>query len=361
MEVVDWNRRAICVAAWFAKVCWTVISATYKVLEDLPSPSLSPDHATVLDQCRKLPGSWITEPENSDPLFSPNDAPASPVGSTPWSTPCSPESLPPPQLGKQMGVSQRRKKSEPQSPAPLQSVSLAPSSLTARISSPKSPRSKVRATPGLSGSSLLSSPPRKGLHSVNPKQIDVAAPARGLEVEENGVNVATTDTERTRVLRSVSAKPAGPTLRARWSPMATTDPTPATLSVPKSPHFLSTPKGLLRASVSRQEATAQVPALTFTFPTPPQQIRSITTIDQDLLHTNWSPSVAAPNSNEPILQSGTGAARQAGVSTTGGMGLKFLLFQFVLIVPQWVILLMCSIFQHDRLPPKGSNIPHSVL
>src|SRR5258706_12028083 len=83
-EVVDWSRRAICAAAWFAKVCWTVISAIYEVLEGLSSPSLSPDHARVLEPSRKLPGGWITEPENSDPaLFSPNDVPASPIGSTP--------------------------------------------------------------------------------------------------------------------------------------------------------------------------------------------------------------------------------------------------------------------------------------
>lgn len=347
-----------------------VISATYKVLEDLPSPSFSPDHARTFDLSRKLPGSWITEPENSNPPFSPNDTPTSPVGSTPWSTPCSPESLPPAQLENQMGVSQRRKKSKPQLPAPPRSVSLAPSSLTVREvvetkgksdcislgpvhapmpvpstpycpvegsicksaslhnrvedtvrpSSRKSLHRKLRTTPGLSGSSLLSSPSRKRLHSVNPRQIDVAAPAHGLEMEKNGVNVATTDPEQTRVLCSVSAKPAVPILRARWSPMATTDPTAATLSVSSPPRSLSAPNGLPRASVSRQEATTQVPALTFTFPTPSQQIRSITTIDQSLLHSNWSPSVTAPNSNEPILQSGTGAARQAGVSTARGMG-----------------------------------------
>jgi hypothetical protein len=66
-----------------------------------------------------------------------------------------------------------------------------------------------------------------------------------------------------------------------------------------------------------------VPALTLTCPTPPQQIRSITTIDQDLLHTNWSPSIAAPNSNAPILQAGTEVAREAGVSTVGGMVLRY--------------------------------------
>src|SRR5258706_6223526 len=292
--VVGWSRRAICATAWFGKVCWTVTSAIYEVLEGLPSPSLSPDHARVLEPSRNPPGGWITETENSNPaLFSPNDVPASPIASTPWSTTCSPESLPPPHLEKQMRVSQGRKKSEPQLPAPPQSVSLAPSSLgvkevvetkgksdrfspgpvhapipadrtldrvvggrrhrstslqnraedTVRLSSRKSPHSKARTTPGLSGLSLLPSPPRKRLHSVNPRQVNAAAPADDLEVKKNGLNVATADPEQTRVLRNVSATPAVPTLRARWSPMFTTVPTAATLSVPNSPPPLSAPNG----------------------------------------------------------------------------------------------------------------------
>ena len=358
---------AICAAAWFAKVCWTVISATYEVLKEPPSPLLSSDHTRDLEPRRNPPGRWITEPEDLDSaLFSPNDAPVFPVESTSWSTTGSPESLLPLQLEKQLSVSQGSKKSEPRSPAPPQSVSLALSSLTikevvetkaksdrfslepvcapmlvpstsyrpvegsirqkapprirakdtVRVSSHKSLQNKARTTSGLSGISLLSSPPRKRLHSVNQRQIDVAATADRLEAEKNGVNVATVVPEQTRVTRNVSTTPAVPILGARKSPMVTTDPTAAALSVPTPPHSLSVTNSLLRAGVSR-------PAVTLTYPTPPQQIQSITTIDQSLLHTHWYPSVAAPNSNEPILQSGTGAAGQAGVSTAEGMALGY--------------------------------------
>ena len=372
--VVTGLCRVICAAGWFAKVFWTVISITYEVLKELPPPSPSPDYARDLEPRRNPRGRWSTEPEDSDPaLFSPNDAPASSVESTPWSTTCSPEPQPPPQLEKQSNVSQGRKKSEPQSPAPPQSVSLALSSLTSkyvvetkgksdafslgrvhapmlvpsttyrpvegsirkntpprirakdtvRLSSCKSLQIKARTTPGLSGLSLLPSPPRKRLHSVHPRQIDVAVSTDGLEVEKNGVNVATANPEQTRAMRSVSTTPAVPSLSTRWRSMVTTDPTAATLSGLNPPRSLSVSNSLPRASVSRQEATAQVPALTVICPTPPQQIQLVATIDQTLLHTNWSPSVATPNSNEPTLQSGTGAARQAGVSTAEGIALRY--------------------------------------
>ena len=372
--VVYWHRSAIRAAVWFAKVCWTVFSEIIREVLKAPAPpSFSPDRARVLELRRKSRGRWITEPKDPDPvLFSPNNVPSSLVESTPWST-CSPEPLPLPRLDKQLGVPQERKKGGPKSPATLQSESLVLSSLTVkekagtnvelgrpsleplhtpdlvpltlcppvevsfrksaarhirdggteRLPSHKSPHSKARITSDLSGVSMPSSPPRKRLHSVNSRQVAVAAPADRREVGKYGVNVGTGESEQTRVMTSVSVVPASPSFHARLSPMVTAGPTGAVLSVPKSRLSLSAPSILPLASVPQQETPAQAPALTVTCPTPSQRIQSITTIDQNLLHTNWSPSVAAPKSNESILQSGTEAVRQAGVSTVGGTVFKY--------------------------------------
>jgi hypothetical protein len=281
--VVDWHLGAIRAVAWFAKVCWTVISGIYELLKDEllkedPPPSFSPDRARVLELRRKSHGRWITEPENLDPaLFSPNNAPGNHVESTPWSTTCSSESLSPPRLEKQMGVSQEKKKRKPKSPAP-QSESLALSSLTVKgvaetkvrldrfspeplhapvlvsstpcppveisirkatalhirtsgtagLSSHKSLHSKAKITSGLLGLSVPSSPPHKGLHAVSARQMAVAD---NLGVEKNGVNVVTTGSKQMSIMSSITAPPAVPSLRARLSPMVTVMPTGAVLSV----------------------------------------------------------------------------------------------------------------------------------
>ena len=285
IAVVNLLFCAIRAAAWFAKVCWTLISVAYEVLnEPLPS-SLSPDHATDLEPRGKLPGRWITE---SDPaLFSPNDAPVSPVESTPWSTTCSPESQPPLQLEKQISVSHGRKKSEPQPPAPPQSVSSTFSSLTVK---------EVVKTKG-----------KPDRFSLGPVYAPMLAPSISYRPVEGSIR----KNAPPRIPVKDTVKPSSrKSLKIKARPTA-------------DPPGVSMLSSLARTSVSRQEATARVPSLTVTCPTPPQQIQSTTTIDQSLLHTDWSPSVAAPNSNEPNLQSGTGPARQAGVSTAEGTALRY--------------------------------------
>ena len=356
---------AITAAVWFAQVCWTIITATYEVPEDPPSPPLSP---RVLEPLLKPRGIWIGDLKKSDPaLFLPNNAPPSPVESTPWSTACSPESLPPPRLEDQIDMSLERKKSKPKLPAAPQSGPMAPWSLTVkgiagnkpklvhlapetlnaplpmpstpfppvepsfrkgavlrtqakvsvRLASRKSLHDRARIRLDSSGTSVPSSPPRKRSCSINAKQIAAAAPADCPEVKRNGPKVGAQNSDEMSVVSSVSAAPA------RMGPRVNAVPVDAVLPIPKLVSPLSAPIGLPLASVPPQETVIQVPGLIVTCPTPPNQTQSIATINQTLLHTKWSPTVATPNSNGSVLQSGTEATRQAGVSTVGGMLLRY--------------------------------------
>lgn len=115
--------------------------------------------------------------------------------------------------------------------------------------------------------------------------MDVAAPADRLNLEKNGVNVATTEPEHRG---GVSAAAAVPSLRTRLSLIAAAGL--HVLYYLYLARLFPAPDGLPLARVPRQEATVQVPALTVTCSRPPERIRYIATIDQNLMHTNRSPS-----------------------------------------------------------------------
>lgn len=333
-----------------------VISDVYEVLKDLPPPSFIPDRARVLEAGHKLREMWIAGLQHSAPASSlSSHAPASLIESTPSSTPHPPGYLPLPPFEDQMEASQEMKNRGPKASAlpPFvppslnvkevaelnhKSVLFAPEPFHASLLVPSAPsavlrtraqgsvwpqshkllHSKAKITSGSLGLSVPPSPPHKRLRSVNARQTTAAAFADGLEVEGNGLNVSVKQRGRMDLV-SVSAAPAVLGLRPRLGPVVTAVPIDAVLPVPKSCPSLSAPTSLPLVRVSQQETAAQVPALIVTPPTPPSRIRSTATTHQELPHTNHSPTVATPNSGKPILQSGTEAARQAGVSTVGGM------------------------------------------